>query len=161
MFCTPIKHSSHPISVREIALLLLNLCVAAVGDDFPGVPDYCTLFHASFIVFFFYSVCCLFVDRGTRTWLCCNHPELCESLWANGVHCKAKFLEQSSANRFGSFLFGRFSFWLWGPLSKSKFSRLYTRCTFSWRTSWLRIWLKIKALFPLVSLLHSRCGVVT
>ena len=53
MLCTPIKHSSHPISVREIALLLLNLCVAAVGDDFPGVPDYCTLFHASFIVFFF------------------------------------------------------------------------------------------------------------
>ena len=52
IFCTPIKHSSHPISAQEIAKLLLNLCVAAVGDDFPRVPDYCTLFHASFIVFF-------------------------------------------------------------------------------------------------------------
>ena len=53
IFCTAIKHSSHPISAQEIALLLLNLCVAAVGNDFPRVPDYCTLFHASFIVFFF------------------------------------------------------------------------------------------------------------
>ena len=58
IFCTPIKHSSHPISAQEIAKLLLNLCVAPVGDDFPRVPDYCTLFHASFIVFF-YVVCCL------------------------------------------------------------------------------------------------------
>ena len=46
------------MSMQEISQLLLNLCLAAVGHDFPGVPDYCTLFHASFTVFFLHCMLC-------------------------------------------------------------------------------------------------------